>query len=102
MEYDPALTGAELILAERERQLKVEGYSASEDDKLRYEQLAHGALAYLDFYLGSSQDVAINGWPWDESTFKPDRMNEVRNLVKAGAMIAAEIDRRQRLETKAV
>jgi len=36
-------------------------------------------------------------WPWDEEWWKPDN-DAVRNLAKAGALIAAEIDRLQRLQ----
>ena len=32
------------------------------------------------------------GWPWEPADWKPDN-DPVRNLVKAGALIAAEIDR---------
>jgi hypothetical protein len=35
-------------------------------------------------------------WPWDNKYWKPSE-DKVRNLVKAGALIAAEIDRLQRL-----
>jgi hypothetical protein len=34
-------------------------------------------------------------WPWDPSWWKPSP-DPIRNLVKAGALIAAEIDRLQR------
>jgi hypothetical protein len=37
-------------------------------------------------------------WPWDAEWWKPSP-DSVRNLVKAGALIAAEIDRLQRKET---
>lgn len=35
-------------------------------------------------------------WPWDAKWWKPTPDNRVRELVKAGALIAAEIDRLQR------
>ena len=37
-------------------------------------------------------------WPWDESWFKPTPDDRIRELVKAGALILAEIDRLQRLK----
>jgi hypothetical protein len=37
-------------------------------------------------------------WPWLADSFKPDYKNPIPNLVKAGALIAAEIDRLQRAE----
>jgi gamma-glutamylcyclotransferase (GGCT)/AIG2-like uncharacterized protein YtfP len=37
-------------------------------------------------------------WPWDESAFKPSPDNRIKELTKAGALIAAEIDRLLRIE----
>jgi hypothetical protein len=34
-------------------------------------------------------------WPWDESWWKPG--DRIRELAKAGALIAAEIDRLNRI-----
>lgn len=39
-------------------------------------------------------------WPWADSWWKPST-DPVRNLVKAGALVAAEIDRYQRIAAKA-
>ena len=38
----------------------------------------------------------IEYWPWDMKWWKPSDEDPIRNLVKAGALIAAEIDRLQR------
>lgn len=35
-----------------------------------------------------------NGWPWDMKWWKPSK-DPIKNLIKAGALIAAEIDRLQ-------
>lgn len=41
-------------------------------------------------------DADLNApWPWDADAWKPTQ-DPIRQLVKAGALIAAEIDRRQR------
>jgi hypothetical protein len=90
--------GAQLIAEERERQISQEGYHARIDDQYTERDLAYGAAAYLDFALGDAAEDAATMWLWDEDTFKPVPNNELRNLVKAGAMIAAEIDRLQRLK----
>lgn len=37
-----------------------------------------------------------NGWPWDYKWWKPSD-DPIKNLVKAGALIAAEIDRLQKV-----
>lgn len=43
---------------------------------------------------------APSEWPWEASSWRPSR-SAVRNLEKAGALIAAEIDRMERLEDPA-
>jgi hypothetical protein len=35
-------------------------------------------------------------WPWDRAWWKPSPNNRIRDMEKAGALIAAEIDRLQR------
>jgi hypothetical protein len=39
------------------------------------------------------EDVSKALWSWDEEYKKPTPENPVRQLAKAGALIAAEIDR---------
>lgn len=82
-------TGVELITEERQRQIDVEGWSAEHDDKNNNDvSLSGAAAAYL------TNDIDF--WPWDEEWYKPT--SRVRDLVKAGALIAAEIDRLNRLK----
>jgi hypothetical protein len=38
-------------------------------------------------------------WPWNKSWWKP--RNAIEDLTRAGALIAAEIDRLQRINEKA-
>lgn len=38
-----------------------------------------------------------NGWPWERKWWKPSN-EPIKNLIKAGALIAAEIDRLQKLK----
>lgn len=84
------MSGVELIAAERERQVSVEGWKPEHDDTHTDQQLLDAAIAYADPSLA---DIA---WPWDIKWWKPSD-DPVRNLVKAGALIAAEIDRLQRV-----
>ncbi len=96
------MTGAELIAAERQRQIEVEGYDAAHDDSSHGEYapggpaLIRAAHSYL--LRGTRLTAGFTGappyWPWDAEYWKPS--TPIRNLVKAGALIAAEIDRRQR------
>lgn len=90
----------ELIKQERERQITEEGYSWRHDDNESNHQLSDAAIVYacpapLRYQLE-------HFWPWDKQYFKPDtsytRKGRIRELVKAGALIAAEIDRLIRLE----
>lgn len=77
--------GAALIAAERQRVRKVEGFTPEADVRYTNGELLMAARAYLD------ADPAI--WPesWRREMHKPS--SRVRDLVKAGQFIAAEIDR---------
>ena len=87
--------GVNLIEAERERQIYQEGWTEEHDDKHVNNELALAAACY------AVPDVFSQGyWPptWDLSWYKPT--TRIRDLVKAGALIAAEIERLQRIELK--
>ena len=92
-------TGIGLIENERMRQVLQEGYDAEHDSAHIHGELAHAGAAYA-FYSGcqtkfndaSYENDAPVIWPWSNSDWRPSD-NPVRNLVKAGALIAAEIDR---------
>ena len=100
-------SGIGLIIAERRRQVSVEGYDAAHDDKHIDGDLAEAAATYalppsLRFkYSGQKMvpGISIPGmWPWpDGYKLGPTRIHE---LAKAGALIAAEIDRLLRKEEK--
>ena len=89
------MTGIELIAAERERQVSVEGWAPEHDDAHTTYEMTRAAVSYC-FGIVNIYCVA-NWWPWDWKWFKPSD-DPIRNLVKAGALIAAEIDRLQRLK----
>ena len=99
MKDTPIQTGADLIQAERLRQMTKEGYDAEHDDGHKKAELTSAAAAYCmaacnqivypDESLPSSEPPM---WPFAQAYWKPHR-DPVRNLVKAGALIAAEIDR---------
>ena len=78
------LTGAEQIAAERKRQIEEEGWTAGHDAAHDNGELWRAAICYAS---GRS-----DGWPWAPRWYKPGP-DRVRSLVKAGALIAAEIDR---------
>jgi hypothetical protein len=99
-------TGIELIAAERQRQVEVEGWTPDHDAKHADSQMADAAMCYIgtsinEFNEYSSElSKAPYAWPWAEKWWKPSN-DPVRNLVKAGALIAAEIDRIQRRDRPA-
>lgn len=89
----------DLIAAERDRQMTEEGYDA-EHDAGGHDGLALAAATYAlprrhhtpNAYLETHYSPAPPAtWPWDPRVFKPDA-DRVRELVKAGALIAAAID----------
>lgn len=81
--------GAALIARERERQVSAEGWTTQHDDRHTNAELVRAAQAYIE------PTRVAEVWPWEESWWKPST-DPIRNLVKAGALIAAEIDRLQR------
>lgn len=103
--------GAELIAAERERQITEEGWTEKHDDTHEPGDLAIAGACYAlgaASYSAPSQshrwklrEVAKELWPWGGHWWKPEKANPVRELVKAGALIAAEIDRLEREKTGA-
>lgn len=98
--------GVALIAAERARQVAVEGWTPEHDAHHVEGELARAAACYatppdrrqigtrlVDGFgdRGDRYGQFPLGWPWHPDWWKPgDRMAE---LVKAGALIAAEIDR---------
>lgn len=91
------LTGAQLIAAERQRQIEVEGWDEGNDDQYENDELLHAAAVYMSatcIYGSPLEDVV---WPWDPEWFKPgEPVDKIRCLTKAGAILAAEIDRLNR------
>jgi hypothetical protein len=88
-------SGIELIAEERKRQIEKEGWTAEHDFSHTDESMAIVASLYaLPNYLDRGEYVD-NLWPmsWGEDWWKPSPENRIRELQKAGALIAAEIDR---------
>lgn len=94
------LTGAELIDAERVRQIQVKKFDAEHDAGYTKGQLAAAGAAYAlvaeyqtRYKPSNVQAVAPpRAWPWPGAQWKPSN-SRLDNLVRAGALIAAEIDR---------
>lgn len=88
--------GATLIAAERQRQVTSEGWTPEHDDQHESGELAQAARCYLDAPEVWSPHLPV-GWPWEPGAWKPTPADRVCELIKAGALVAAEIDRLQRL-----
>ena len=79
-------TGIELIAIERQEQIEKHKWDKENDSKYINNELVDAAMQYLGTDL-------IDCWPesWDKKWYKTgDRIEELR---RAGALIAAEIDR---------
>jgi len=88
------MSGTDDIVAERRRQIEEEVWSAEHDDEHKAGELAKAAAAYA-LFAWSDRTLPPQFWPWDASWWKPK--NPRRDLVRAGALIAAEIDRLDRM-----
>jgi hypothetical protein len=103
------MTGIELIAAERKRQIEEEGWNDSFVDSCMMNELSDAAVCYalskkdrdLDVLVCDGVQYLFNRlWPWYDKQWKPTPNNRIRELEKAGALAAAEIDRLLRLEEK--
>lgn len=88
-------TGVDLIMHERDRQLKEEGFTVEGDMLYEDHQLAFAAATYaLPAVADKSRSFKrIHLWPWAPQWWKPSVEDRIKELKKAGALIAAEIDR---------
>lgn len=73
----------------------MEGYDATHDRYHTPQVLCRAAVGYAlhDDPSKLVADAATNLWPWAQDFWKPK--DQLRNLVRAGALIAAAIDRLQ-------
>ena len=110
------MTALEEIAAERRRQIEVEGWTPEHDDQHEYGELAQAAAAYASHTPHREQVDVFAGragggetrvgwflphvvlWPWERAWWKPS--NRRRDLIKAGALIVAEIERLDRAAVK--
>jgi len=122
-------TGTELISEERVRQVAVEGYDSAHDDAHSQGELAMAACCYAGPHkiyemIKTPRGVAfVDPWPFspveaERGYFDWDKRKQfakgniplahedmsmeqrIELLIKAGALIAAEIDRLKRLEDR--
>jgi len=94
-----------LITQERIRQVEVEGWDDAHDDAHSDGSLLRVAVLYYQnagfqkwagepVPLALRDDGAPEGFPWDREWWKPK--TPLRDLVRAGALCVAEVERRMR------
>lgn len=88
----PQTAAARDVLAERRRQIEKEGWMPPHDDEHSDGQMAVAAACYA--VTTNQRAVTPAWWPWEDEWWKPKDYR--RNLVRAGALILAEIERLDR------
>jgi len=101
----------ELIAAERQRQIEVEGFEVARDvDYYKHGELAVAGACYaiaavnkipdlktLSVHLhepNHGNDISyVDAWPWNKEWDKREKHDKLKCLVIAAALIAAQIDR---------
>lgn len=89
---DTALTeteGIRRITKERNRQIEKEGYDEEHDAQEPINRMVACAISYAMYDIDEQEADAW--WEWDRQYFKPK--DRLRNLERAGALIAAAIDK---------
>lgn len=85
-------TGIGLIELERIRQITQKGFSVQHDSHWEAGQMAKAAICYAMNQRDRIKFDAIDEiWPWSPDMFEPE--NRKWDLIRAGALIAAELDR---------
>ena len=96
----PEMTEAShALLRERKRQIEKEGWLPNHDDEHDRNELGYAASCYADPSFINDGDLNYappKDWPWEDGSWKPKTYKE--NLIRAGALILAELDRLNRLE----
>lgn len=97
------MSAVEDVVAERRRQIETEGWTPEHDDEHANGEMATAAACYAYVApLGGharrrlANEGAPYRWPWDSTWWKPKDARS--DLVRAGALILAEIERLDRLE----
>lgn len=97
--------GVDIIAKERQRQIEYQGKRPEDLCDLSQRHFVKAAMSYCfveNHFRNQSESNTMPPllWPFDREFWNPDRNNDIRNLAKAGAYIAAEIDRLLEIEQK--
>lgn len=92
---DPATSRAFTDIADERENQKTIGYDTANDDEYTNNQLATAAACYAIMAAKpGATSTALALWPWPAIHFKPRCARE--NLVRAGALAVAELERTRR------
>lgn len=100
--------GASIVAKERLRQIEKFDWSPAHDDQYKDGEL----LVYAQYWMSMLELTEVREYVkkflqslgqsgWGDEWFKYDERTPVERLARAGALVAAEIDRVGRLNTKA-
>lgn len=84
-------TAIDLVKEEREKQITKYGYDTSHDRRHPKNVVLYGALAYLNAAI-YGPNIGEEDWPFSKNSFNSE--GELKDLVKAAAMIVAEIEKK--------
>jgi hypothetical protein len=92
------------VVAERKRQIETEGWDTKHDDAYSENELIRAASCYVEHVVARWWVLHRNegllryqktetpaNWPWDAKWWKPK--DPRRDLIRAAALIVAEIER---------
>ena len=90
--------GATLLRLERLRQMDKKGYSSDHDDAHEEFEITRAAICYAAEAADMGSVHVRDLWPWEASSYPSVEGKGTQRLLEiAGALIAAEIDRAQRV-----
>jgi len=94
------MSALEDIATERRRQIEGEGWTIEHDDQHDAGQMAGAAACYaLSSIMHWAAQPAIKTlWPWSQAWWKPKSRRS--DLVRAAALLVAEIERIDRAERR--
>lgn len=92
--FNPAILD---VASERQRQMSIEGWTSEHDDAYQNSELADAAACYAINAHNQGFSTPAH-WPWAPDWWK--QSGPRRDLVKAGALILAEIERIDRAAGK--
>ncbi len=96
------------MLEERIRQINEEGFTPEADDAYTFAELSLAAAAYALPPGKRPYQEAPSCWPWSKSWWKgtpamgtaKDIDNRIREIIKSGALLLAELERLHRYKPK--